>query len=86
MAAEDHGSGTQLIRFRTWPRISPLELLLLCLLVSLAILAAVDQAWLVSVILGLVALALLVRIVGDCSAAMASFLWALKESGTVEGQ
>jgi GT2 family glycosyltransferase len=86
MAAEDHGSGTQLIRFRTWPRTSPLELLLLSLLVSLAILAAVDQAWLVSVILGLVALALLMRIVGDCSAAMASFLWALKESGTAEGQ
>jgi GT2 family glycosyltransferase len=86
MAAEDHGSGTQLIRFRTWPRISPLELLLLFLFVSLAILAAVDGAWLVSVVLGLVAAALVLRIIGDCSAAMASFLWALKVSGTAEGQ
>jgi hypothetical protein len=86
MATEDHGSGTQLVRFRTWPRIAPLELLLFFLLVALAISAAVDQAWLVSVILGLVASALVVRIFGDCSTAMASFLWALKQSGSTEEQ
>jgi GT2 family glycosyltransferase len=86
MATEDHGSGTQLFRFRTWPRIAPLEVLLLFLLVSLAILAAVDQAWLVSAILGLVAVTLVGRIIVDSSTALASFLWALEQAGTAEGQ
>ena len=84
MAAEDHGSGTQLVRFRTWPRVTPLELFLSFLLVLLAILAAIDQAWLVSVILGLVASALVIRMFADCSTAMAFVLWALEQSVTPE--
>jgi hypothetical protein len=86
MAAEDHGSGTQLVRFRTWPRIALLELLLFLLLGFLTLMAAIDQAWLVSVILGLAASGLAVRMFGDCATAMASFLWALAQSGTTEKQ
>ena len=84
MAVEDHGSGTQLVRFRTWPRIGILELLLTVLLVLLTTLAAIDQAWLASIILGVVATTLVIRIFGDCSAAMSSFLSALDQSGTKE--
>jgi GT2 family glycosyltransferase len=82
MAAEDHGSGTQLIRFRTWPRTALLEVLLCTLLVFLTIMAAMDQAWLVAAILGLAASGLAMRMFEDCSTAMASFLLALEQSGT----
>jgi O-antigen biosynthesis protein len=84
MAVEDHGSGTQLVRYRMWPRVNPLELLLTLLLILLTIMAALDQIWLASAIFGLVTLTLATRIFGDCSAAMASFLWALKQSGPAE--
>jgi hypothetical protein len=77
MAVEDHGSGTQLVRFRTWPRIGALEIFLTCVIVFLSILAAIDQAWLASIILGGVAMILMVRIVWDCSAAMASLMSAM---------
>ena len=82
MASEDHGSGAQLIRFRVWPRFALLGLLLTLLLVLVSILAAIDQEWLASVVLGVVATALALRTFGNCSAVMASFLCALEQSGT----
>ncbi len=86
MALEDHGSGTQLIRFRVWPRFALLGLLLTLLLVSLAIMAAIDQPWPASIILGVVATTLAICVFGDSSAAMASFLHALKQFGPTEAQ
>jgi GT2 family glycosyltransferase len=82
MAIEDHGSGAQLIRFRVWPRFALLGLLLTLLLLLVAIMAAVDQEWLASVVLGVVATALAIRMFGDCSSAMASLLYALEQFGT----
>jgi hypothetical protein len=84
MAVEDHSSAAQLIRFRVWPRFALPGLLLTLLLVLVAILAAIDQKWLASVVLGVVATALAIRIFGNCSAAMASLLYALEQSGTEE--
>ena len=84
MAVEDHGSGNQLIRFRSWPRIDPLSLILITLFSLLAILAAFDQAWIVASILGGVALILITRMLWNCSTAMASLLKAIEQGGAEE--
>jgi hypothetical protein len=86
MAVEDHGSGTQLVRYRAWPRAGLLELLLLFLAALLAIVAAVGQVWPATLLLGLAAIALAIRLFADCAAATASFLTALEQSGTAEEQ
>lgn len=44
MAVEDHRSGTQLVRFRTWPRIGALEMIMIFLLILLTFLAAINKA------------------------------------------
>jgi hypothetical protein len=85
MAVEDHGSGRQLIRFRSWPRINPLSLVLVLFFSILGILAAIDQAWVVTFILGVVALFLALRILWDCSTAMASLLKAIERGGAAGG-
>jgi hypothetical protein len=86
MAVEDHGAGTQLVRFRLWPRVSLLILFLPLLVALLAIVAAMGQVWPAAVILGLAAVLLAARIFADCAAAMASFLTALEQSGAAEEQ
>ena len=86
MAVEDHGAGTQLVRFRLWPRVSLLIVLLPLLAALLAIVAAMGQVWPAAVILGLAAVLLAARIFADCAAAMASFLTALEQSGAAEEQ
>jgi hypothetical protein len=84
MAFEDHGSGRQLIRFRSWPRIDPVSLILITLFSLLGILAALDQAWIAAGIFGAVALILISRMLWNCSTAMASLLQAI-ELGGAEG-
>ncbi|UCF27298.1 MAG: glycosyltransferase [Chloroflexota bacterium] len=79
MAVEDHGSGNQLIRFRSWPRVDPVSLILISLFAILAILAANDQAWITGSILGIVAVFLITRIIWSCSTAMASLLNAIDQ-------
>lgn len=86
MAVEDHGSGTQLIRFRMWPRFALSGLLLTLLLTLLAIMAAMDQAWLAAIILGVVAIGLAIRALGDCAVAMAAYLDTIKQFGATEEQ
>jgi uncharacterized membrane protein (DUF485 family) len=81
MAFEDHGSGRQLIRFRSWPRTDPVSLILIALFSLLAMLAAFDQTWIVASILGAVALILVYRILWNCSKAMASLLKAIERGG-----
>jgi hypothetical protein len=78
MAVEDHKMGTQLIRFRTWPRAAGSGIVLTVMLILLAVFAAVDQAWLISAILGFAAVILIIRIFRDCSAALGSFLNAVE--------
>jgi GT2 family glycosyltransferase len=84
MAVEDHGSGYQLIRFRSWPKLNPLSLILITLFSLLAIFAAFDQAWIVASILGAVAIILTFRLSWNCSTAMASLLKAIEQGGAEE--
>jgi GT2 family glycosyltransferase len=79
MAVEDHGSGNQLIRFRSWPRIDPTNLLLITLFATFAILAANDQAWVAASIVGMVAIILTTHTIWSCSTAMASLLKAIDQ-------
>jgi GT2 family glycosyltransferase len=80
LAVEDHGSGTQLVRFRSWPRFSALGLVLTLLFALLATMAIIDQAWSASAILGSIAFLLALHTFRDCAAATAFYLQALKQS------
>lgn len=79
MVIEEHGSGRQLTRFRIWPRVNMLLLVLGCLFATLSILATIDQAWVASVILGLVSLGTIIYTCRNCGSALAAFLYALRQ-------
>lgn len=79
MAVEEHGAGRQLIRFRMWPRWSSGGLLLTLLCAALAAAAALDQAWAVTALFGLVTVLLALRSFQECAAAMAAVLRAIQE-------
>ena len=79
MAVEGHGAGRQMIRFRSWPKISPMGYMLTPIFSFLAAMAAIDQSWLVFVILVITTGFIAVRSLGDCAVATASYLNALKQ-------
>jgi hypothetical protein len=72
MAFERHAGGSQLIRFRVWPRCSPTALILALLSTTLAVTAGREQAWLAAALLGLVAGMLVLRTFQDCASATAT--------------
>ena len=61
IAAEDHGAGTQLVRFRWWPRFSLGALSLTALFAALSLGAGRAGVWTAGAFLGAVALALALR-------------------------
>jgi hypothetical protein len=61
MAVEEHGGGKQLVRFRVWPRYSIEGIGAILLLAVFSIGAALDQAWVVSILLGTSAAMLIFR-------------------------
>jgi hypothetical protein len=79
MAIEEHGGGKQLVRIRLWPRFAPPGLALTSLSVLLIIAAVITQAWLAAAAFGVVTALLAFRALGDCAAATASYIQALKE-------
>jgi len=83
MAIEEHGAGNQLVRFRSWPWCSTNGLLLTLLFAVLSTGAALDHAWAVSAMLGVVAMLLALRTLQECATAMAAVLRVLEhpESG-----
>jgi len=76
---EEHGQGRQLTRWRCRPTFSRTALAGAVLLTMLATAAALDRAPVAAVVLGLLALALALRVVTETAAAMASALEALPE-------
>jgi hypothetical protein len=72
MAIEEHGAGKQLVRLRTWPRCSLVGLVVILLLAALSGAAALDHAWVVSAILGVIAALLVLRMLWECAAATAT--------------
>jgi O-antigen biosynthesis protein len=79
MAIEEHGAGKQLVRFRSWPVWSFGGLLLLLLFALLSTGAALDGAWVASLLLGGVALLLALRMLEECANALMNILHVLKQ-------
>ncbi|RPI27556.1 MAG: glycosyltransferase [Acidobacteria bacterium] len=78
MAIEEHGGGRQMVRFRSWPLFSRMATASILFLAFLAVLAGADYSWGAALFLGLIAVCLTARALGDCAAATASHLFALK--------
>ncbi len=78
MALEEHGAGKQLVRFRSWPRCSTTGLALILLFAALSTGAALDDAWIASLMLGVVALLLALRTLLECARAMVAILHILE--------
>jgi GT2 family glycosyltransferase len=71
MAIEEHGAGKQLVRFRAWPRCSPLGLVLILVLGGLSVGAALDEAAVAFATMCATAVLLALHAFGECHAAMA---------------
>jgi len=80
MAIEEHGAGKQLVRFRSWPVCSAKGLVLALLFAILSTGAALDHAWTVTAMLGVVAILLALRTLLECATAMATVLRVLEYS------
>jgi hypothetical protein len=78
MAVEDHGAGTQFVRFHLWPRFSSVAVVLALLFALLSAEAVEDQAWTAAAILGTVTVLLMLRTLQECAGATAAILRALK--------
>jgi GT2 family glycosyltransferase len=84
MAVEEQGIGQQLLRFYSWPKCSPMVGLSTLLFATLALGAAIDDACIVSAILGAIAMLLALRAFQQCAAATACLKHALKQLTTGE--
>ncbi|MHC4268186.1 MAG: glycosyltransferase [Planctomycetota bacterium] len=69
IAIEEHGSGQQFIRFKTWPHCSPFASVTTIVFGVLSLCAAMDNAWNVLTILGLFTLSSIFCILHDCGRA-----------------
>ena len=86
MAIEEHGAGTQFLRFRWWPTCSTGGVTLTSLFAALSTGAVLDQAWPASIILGLVTGCLAFRMLQECEGAMTAILRALEDVRTAEAR
>ncbi len=77
-AIEEHGGGKQLARFRCWPRFSRGAVALGALFGVLSVVAALDGAWLVGLLLGVVATAVAALAIYDCGVAGGTLAQALE--------
>jgi GT2 family glycosyltransferase len=83
LAIEEHGAGRQLLRVRSWPRLSTLGLLLATLLGVLAVAAAGDGAWAAAITLTVLQLLLASRMLVESASAVAVLGAAVREVGRV---
>src|SRR5437899_2159882 len=82
MAVEDHGAGTQLLRFRWWPRGSRGGVFLTALFAAIAGGAAAAGAWAAGTILTAVTLTLALCVVLECAGAAALIARTVGRLGT----
>jgi GT2 family glycosyltransferase len=80
MAVEDHGAGTQFVRFCSWPRFSRVAVVLTLVFALLSAMAVEDQAWSAAAILGTITVLLTLRTLYECAGAAAVILRALKSA------
>jgi GT2 family glycosyltransferase len=78
VAIEEHGAGRQLIRVRSWPHVPRAALLIGLLAPAVAIVAVLNDADAVSIVLGTLAAGLLLRLAYECATATAAIAHALR--------
>jgi GT2 family glycosyltransferase len=78
MASEDHDWGRQLIRFRSWPRLSTIGIVPALLFAALSTGAALDHAWIACAALGVMSLSLMLLTLQECAAATAALFRAIR--------
>jgi hypothetical protein len=83
LAIEEHGAGRQLLRLRSWPRLSSLGLLLTTLLGVLTVAAAGDGAWAAAITLAGLQLLLASRMLLESASALAVLRNSVREVGRV---
>ena len=83
---EEHGGGKQLFRLRTWPHIPRPVIALLVILSLLAAAAALDQAWLAALVLGVGALGLALKARAECARAVRIWCDALSEYASAKSK
>jgi hypothetical protein len=76
---EEHGSGRQLCRFRSWPTAPPAVLTLLLALIALAGLAGFNHAWVAAATLGTISAAVVLLMYVECGITMSAWRHALNE-------
>ena len=81
MACEDHGAGRQLVRFRTWPRLSLTALGVVVIGAGLSLGALFDGAWTAGVVLGVASLLVALRGAFECGAAIGVVAHAVDRAG-----
>jgi hypothetical protein len=79
MAVEDHGAGTQYVRYRIWPKGSITGLVLTLMLSLPSAAAGLDGAWPICAALGALAFLSIYKTARDCGSASAVILHALQE-------
>jgi GT2 family glycosyltransferase len=84
LAIEDHGAGRQLMRLRSWPHVSRVAITLGAFLSALAGLALLSGAHAVAGALGLLAVALGLRLAFECGAATVTIRKALDRTSPEE--
>lgn len=77
LVAEEHGAGKQMLRFRTWPRVSVKVLVLAGVAMVLAVAAAFDAAWFVVAFFALAGLGVAFAAANDAARAMGELAGAL---------
>jgi GT2 family glycosyltransferase len=78
MAVEDHGAGTQLVRFRAWPTCRTTGVVFAVLFAVIALIATLDGVVPISLVLWALSAAFAVKSFHDCSSATAAIRTALR--------
>ena len=76
---EEHGGGRQLLRLRSYPRVSGAGIVAPALFAFLSLGAALDRSWLASVILTCAATMFVLRTLQECAGAAAEIVQAIEE-------
>ena len=79
MAVEEHGGGKQFIRVKTWPHCTSGGIFITLLFAALGAAAAASQAWLTCGILNGIAITFMMRVLVECSSAMASVVGVFRQ-------
>src|SRR5208337_4708404 len=72
MAVEEHGGGNQFIRLKGWPRCTPAGIFMTLFFAALGAASAAGHAWFACGVLNAIAIALMTRVLIECSFAMST--------------